>query len=175
MSKYTLIKPLPNEFKIKVNPIQSEALQLELFKMGKSWAEGETEVIETDKPYLRFTYDCLRYISSKSNINIYKEQIINFSDYFTESKEMTPQQMIAEAKEQVAKANELIKEAEQMFESQNKEDDKYLDLTKKNTCDLLFVRTGGKFENKGFFLSVNYNWQIVTDSKGYKVLVPTKK
>lgn len=88
---------------------------------------------------------------------------------------MTPQQLIKEAKEQIAKAQELIKEAEQMFESQNKEDDKYFNVGYDNIDSFLGVRVFEEYSFKGFYLSSLYNWQIVKDSAGQLVLLPTKK
>jgi len=40
---------------------------------------------------------------------------------------------------------------------------------------LLNKRLYGNFKGKGYFLSVNYNWQIIKDDEGHLVLVPTKK
>jgi len=251
MTKYTLTKPLKNQFKIQVNPEQSEALQLELFKMGKKWPDGSQKIQLTDEPYLSIYADNdVCYNFNKMFYKNDKKPEIQFSDYFTENKEeMTPHQLIKEAKEHVAKANELIKEAEQVInrpkdadllkrveeleknvkrgkaieaaeilskmitvtyeavkniqslnnvnknpeqvilpkhvkdimfpefvgESQNKEHDKYLDLTKMYTPDFLWIRGGGEFKDKAFFLDFSYNWQIVKDSYGVLVLIPTKK
>ena len=117
MTKYTLTKPLPNEFKIQVNPEQSEALQLELFKMGKRWTDGTQKIILTDQPYLCvYDDDDFAFELFEKRFKTDPKEEIQFSDYFTENKEeMTPQQLIKEAKEQIAKANELIKEAEQVI------------------------------------------------------------
>lgn len=37
------------------------------------------------------------------------------------------------------------------------------------------VRTDGEYKNKGFYLCDGYNWELKVDSKGVKVLIPTKK
>ena len=39
-------------FKVKVTPEQSEQFQKQVFGKGGTWAAGETEVINTDWPYL---------------------------------------------------------------------------------------------------------------------------
>ena len=39
----------------------------------------------------------------------------------------------------------------------------------------LQVRGCGEYENKGFYLHSDYNWEIVKDSNGVLVLLPTKK
>ena len=39
-------------FKVKVTPAQSEQLQKQIFDKGGTWSLGETEVINTDWPYL---------------------------------------------------------------------------------------------------------------------------
>ena len=38
------------------------------------------------------------------------------------------------------------------------------------------VRTTGEYSRKGFYLNDdNFTWEIITDSEGMKVLIPTKK
>lgn len=88
--KYVLIKPLPDFFKIEVNEEQSEALQEELFKAGKKWADGTTEIhnrniryLFVDKEslisYLRDGYYYLFEIDKRIKIhfnNYFKKQII---------------------------------------------------------------------------------------------------
>jgi hypothetical protein len=39
----------------------------------------------------------------------------------------------------------------------------------------MFAMNIGPFNGKGVFLSHWYNWQIVQDTNGHQVLVPTKK
>lgn len=36
------------------------------------------------------------------------------------------------------------------------------------------LRDSGEYALKGFYLYGGYNWEIVTDSSGIKVLIPTK-
>lgn len=63
-------------------------------------------------------------------------------------------------------------------------DDKSVDLSSikrdsliKASLNLLDVRVGGvsKYDYKAFWLNGAYNWSIVKDSIGTKVLVPTKR
>lgn len=42
--KYVLKKPLPDEFKIRVTPEQSEAVQKELVNQGKTWISGGSKI-----------------------------------------------------------------------------------------------------------------------------------
>lgn len=37
------------------------------------------------------------------------------------------------------------------------------------------IRSFGSFRNRGFYLSSKFDWEILTDSEGIQVLVPTKK
>lgn len=41
--------------------------------------------------------------------------------------------------------------------------------------NFLAIRNGYEFLNKGFYLDEQCNWEILTDSNGDKVLLPTKK
>lgn len=48
-----LIKPLPEIFKIKVTPFESEILQKHLFEIGKTWFNNRKEIIKgRDERYL---------------------------------------------------------------------------------------------------------------------------
>lgn len=40
---------------------------------------------------------------------------------------------------------------------------------------MIDVRSGSNYENKGYYLSMHYDWKIVTDDANSIVLVPTKK
>lgn len=58
------------------------------------------------------------------------------------------------------------------------EEDKYLDLGgqyKSSVSSLVCVRGNGEFKNKGWYLNSGYNWEIIKDSEGFRVLVPTKR
>lgn len=39
----------------------------------------------------------------------------------------------------------------------------------------LCIREFGEYKNKGFYLSSTHNWEIVTDNRNQKVLIPTKR
>lgn len=56
-----------------------------------------------------------------------------------------------------------------------KELDKSVEVSDNSWGDIISVRSYGKYKEKGFRLSSRYNWQIVKDSMGELVLVPTKK
>lgn len=36
-------------------------------------------------------------------------------------------------------------------------------------------RESAEYQGKGFWLSGQYNWELVTDSENYQVLIPTRK
>jgi hypothetical protein len=56
-----------------------------------------------------------------------------------------------------------------------KELDKSVDVNNPHYGLLLEVRLGGEYKSKGYSLNRGFNWEIVTDSKGELVLVPTIK
>ena len=104
---------------------------------------------------------------------------------------MNKEQIIQEAKQAIDKLQSLIKQVETEKES------KYFDLSKLK-CELeiktgklfsgasaekaglhgstfMLIRNSHEYAYKGFFLSSGVDWQIITDSEGSKVLLPTKK
>ena len=56
-----------------------------------------------------------------------------------------------------------------------KELDKSVDVNNPHYGLLLEVRLGGEYKSKGYSLNRGFNWEIVTDSMGELVLIPTKK
>lgn len=83
-----------------------------------------------------------------------------------------------------AKVAEIQKEIEKL----EKQDSKYLDLSanerwslgeKWEKCDIEYttieIRRQGIYENKGFFLTDKFDWEIIKDDLGCLVLLPTKK
>ena len=82
---YKNTKPLPDSFKIKVNPDQSKALQEHLISNGKYWMSGDKNVKCTENKYLYFT-DGIGITITILNENWYfkrhKNQRIRFKDYF---------------------------------------------------------------------------------------------
>lgn len=82
---YKNTKPLPDSFKIKVNPDQSKALQEHLISNGKYWMSGDKNVKCTENKYLYFT-DGIGITITILNVNWYfkrhKNQRIRFKDYF---------------------------------------------------------------------------------------------
>jgi len=85
MKMYKNTKPLPDSFKIKVNPDQSKALQEHLISNGKYWMSGDKNVKCTENKYLYFT-DGIGITITILNENWYfkrhKNQRIRFKDYF---------------------------------------------------------------------------------------------
>lgn len=83
---------------------------------------------------------------------------------------------VLEAAQKCSKAKETLKSLfPEVFE-----DDKSVDVGSvvgKSffNNDFLTVRRGGEYRYKGFYLTPKYNWEIIKDSKGELVLVPTKK
>lgn len=90
---------------------------------------------------------------------------------------------INELQEKIA---ELQKEIEQLA----KQESKYFDLSANAnwklgqkwdffslSCDGIQIRNKGEFKNKGFYLHEGgfINWEIIRDSEGSLVLLPTKK
>ena len=56
-----------------------------------------------------------------------------------------------------------------------KELDKSVEVSDNSWGDIISVRSYGKYKEKGFRISSRYNWEIVKDSMGELVLIPTKK
>jgi len=74
--------------------------------------------------------------------------------------------LLAKKKEERAKANELIRLANE------KEISDMLNSIKSQSGSIQ-IRTSGIFKGKGVYLSSHYNWEIKVDEYGIKVLVPT--
>lgn len=58
-----------------------------------------------------------------------------------------------------------------------KQDDGSVNVTGSDICgnDFIGIRCFGKYADKSFYLSDNYNWEIKTDDAGELCLIPTKK
>ena len=99
-------------------------------------------------------------------------------------------------KEKVLKAAKECPDAKKVLKGmfpEAFEDEKYFDLLKLNKGDytlfeskesrdagfndyLFFqIRGAGIFGGKSFYLNKSYNWDIITDNEGEKVLLPTRK
>lgn len=83
-------------------------------------------------------------------------------------------------KEQVLEAASTSKEAKDALVKlfpKYFEDDKYvyIENEEKITKRFLYTRMEGKYKNKGFYLSSEFNWEIIKDNSGVLVLLPTKK
>ena len=188
---YKLIKPLPKEFKIKVNPEQSEAVQKAVFKMGKEWGIHRKSVCHLDEQFLIiYRHSIFHCSNDKIHFKIHKNPEIQFSNYFIKTNQMNKEQIIQEAKQTIDKLQSLIKQVE------IEEESKYFDLSKletiggNNTCifteesaekagfagnGFMQRKGGGKYHRKGFFLSDRYNWELIEEPDGSKILLPTKK
>jgi len=88
---YKNTKPLPDSFKIKVNPEQSRVLQEHLFSNGKYWMSGDNNVKGTENKYLYFTGGIgITILSERVDFNNHsrlyfkghKNPRIRFKDYF---------------------------------------------------------------------------------------------
>ena len=81
---YKNTKPLPDSFKIKVNPEQSKVLQEHLISNGKYWMSGDRNVKGTENKYLYFTEGIGIIIAAggKEYFNSHDNQRIRFKDYF---------------------------------------------------------------------------------------------
>lgn len=80
---YKIKKELPKEFKIKVNPDQSEALQKHLLCIGKSW-QGKEIIQYLDKPYLYInTCEAMGFGTDTKVFKNYCLPRIKFKDYLT--------------------------------------------------------------------------------------------
>lgn len=73
---------LPKEFKIKVNPEQSEALQKHLFNCGYSWFSLTKLIMYVESRYLYLEENKLTHFNTKSYFKENKLQLIKFKDYF---------------------------------------------------------------------------------------------
>jgi hypothetical protein len=81
---YKLKQQLPSEFKIKVNPQQSEALQKHLFSLGYTFGANK-DVILTDKRYLYIWRDksiCTDSSNCEFEFKDNNKPRIKFKDYF---------------------------------------------------------------------------------------------
>ena len=77
---------LPKEFKIKVNPEQSEALQKHLFPIGTNW-EYLKDVIRENTPYLFVENNILVWANKKYIFKDHNNTQIKFKDYFEKVEE----------------------------------------------------------------------------------------
>lgn len=82
---------LPETFKIKVTPEQSEALQKHLFSKGWRWMSGQPTVGFTDIPFLYGNNDRLSYGRSPAFFQSEKRPEIAFSQFFLRNyRKVTP-------------------------------------------------------------------------------------
>jgi hypothetical protein len=80
---YKIKKELPKEFKIKVNPEQSEALQKHLFSLGYNWGFTAKEPKYLDSKYLYLYVDGkLMHGNCKKSFQEEHLPRIKFKDYF---------------------------------------------------------------------------------------------
>lgn len=89
-------------------------------------------------------------------------------------------------KEKILKAAETSEQAKNTLKQlfpEVFEDDRYINLYEMNNKNyhisdnqislLICIRTSNEYQNKGFYLSDQYNWEIVKDAASL-VLLPTK-
>lgn len=90
---------LPKEFKIKVNPEQSEALQLHLFSIGVKWfGESKPEYKEDRNFIIVYSLFLFRTRSEKGFNNI-EVNLIRFKDYFEKVTNQFPEKWCIEVNE----------------------------------------------------------------------------
>ena len=89
---------LPKEFKIKVNPEQSEALQLHLFTIGYSWA-GEKIIQYAKSKYIYAESKYLLYGMDNYNFEANTTKEIRFKDYFEKGTNQFPEKWCIEVTE----------------------------------------------------------------------------
>lgn len=86
---------------------------------------------------------------------------------------LTETQGILKAAKVSKKAREILEDTfPKLFEEA-----KYLNLRNYTYCDNNFfqIRNGGKYKDKAFFLTDDYNWEIKRDIHNTLCLIPTKK
>lgn len=88
---YKLKQELPKEFKIKVTPEQSEALQLHLFSIGAGWVIDGEKILYLDKPFVYLVDDLLSYGEVISNSEQCNYKQIYFEDYFVKVEDLPRQ------------------------------------------------------------------------------------
>jgi len=83
---YKLKQELPKEFKIKVNPEQSEELQKHLFTLGYKWAKFRTKIQHLYEKYIYVDQDMDIYFCINQDLKeAFKQKSlpkIKFKDYF---------------------------------------------------------------------------------------------
>lgn len=128
----------------------------------------EYKVLNQTKNYIHIKddFDCLSAFSKKL---FKKVEDNNMELKITKEK-------VLEAAQKCSKAKETLKTLfPEVFE-----DDKSVDVGSvvgKSffNNDFLTVRADYEYQQKGFYLTHKYNWEIIKDSQGKLVLVPTKK
>lgn len=175
------------DFKVKVTPEQSRIVQETLFKLGYKWFSGATIVKHTRKPVLHISLidKDITYLSSD---NVSSMTFETFEKMFIKKKEPMEKELkitkerVLEAANSCAQAKEVLKKIfPEVFE-----DDKYLNvppfihgkkqiLYTKEGEDIIWPSLSGNFRERGFYLISRYDWDIVIDDEGGKILVPTKK
>lgn len=92
---YKNTKPLPDSFKIKVNPEQSKVLQEHLFSIGKYWISGDKIVLAIESRYLFFAKSITHSPKKRTFVDSDKLRI-RFKDYFTKVAEQFPEKWCIE-------------------------------------------------------------------------------
>lgn len=117
-------------------------------------------------------FDGIHYFSPR----IVKDEDVNTTENMDKNNLTVTRERILEAAARCPTAKETLKT---LFPAVF-EDDKYYNLSEQKnesffSNPFLCVQMYGSLATKGFYLSPNYNWEIVKDDQGNKILVPTKK
>jgi len=162
------IKP----FSMKVNPEQSRIVQEFLFANEFTWYSGTKTVMNTEANYLCFSSGDLTWTNNLTPNLSFKK----FEQTYMKPTELkiTPDKVLSAA-EKCPQAKAVLKEMfPEVFES-----DKSIDLSFLEGFDYRFMelRKGwnSEYNEKSFWLSPNYNWELKADRDGILCLVPTKK
>jgi hypothetical protein len=138
------------------------------------------------------------YLAENASSNLYRIYDLDKKDLSTYSKKYFT---IVGEETEIEILTRKLKESEEIANNLKKELDlaklkeKHpnnpligLDICELNSCidgnklsnligglDTFKVRSGGEYANLGFYLTSTYSWELVTDSIGTQILVPTKK
>lgn len=185
------IKP----FKMKVNPAQSEIVQRELLERGYEWTSGRKLITNTGEPFFYFDEGCMSFGNMTRNFNEDTSPEITFEEFVTKylTNKKAMENTLVIRKDKVLEAASKCSTAKAVFTvlfPEVFEENKYFDLSKFTrfpfsqeasqsagftTNSFFQVRAEGPYAEKGFYLSNQYNWELVKEADDTLCLVPTKK
>ena len=167
--------------KIYVNDeAESIIIQEELFNRGYNWGSSVQKVKYTTSPHL---YWDGRNINMGGSDYYFDNQqfILHTIEDFKKEKGMSEIKITKERILEAAKGCSQAKPTLKTLFPEVFKDDKYINIPSNcgrihcNGGIIIERRSGGDYGNKGFYLGKSVNWEIVKDSAGYNMLLPTKK